>query len=426
MTERIDKTIQTFHMLQESKGIVIGVSGGSDSMCLLHYFIYNQAIPIAVAHINHGLRDEADEEQQMVETFCHAHHVPCFCLKEDVAAHCPKSMSIEQYARTVRYEYYEKICEQLHFTHIATAHNANDNLETFFLHLLRGCGTAGNIPPVRIANKFTIIRPLIKIEKPQIIAYCRNNDVPYCTDRTNFEEICTRNILRNRILPELTKLNPNLQDTISRFIQANQQDDDYLTQQAQNLLAKGLTCSNLGNAHQAILSRSIRAAAYEQTGLRISKGITDNIIQLIKTGISGNKIDIGDGFYVQRIYDNLLFLSDNQQAQIPLTALHPGNNLLPCGILTLLRVDEDADIAERYAGALFARSKKQGDTVKLRKRGTKTIKKLFSDAKVPLYKRALIPVIESDGKIVFVCHFGPTEGTNGGKGYKVLYEETQC
>lgn len=407
--------------LKRCAGVVVGVSGGSDSMALLD-MLFQKKIPLAAAHVNHSLRPQADSEQRMVEAYCKRHKIPCYSMKADVGADCPAGMSVEEYARNVRYTFFEKLCAQLGYTHIATAHHADDNTETFFLNLLRGCGTATAIPARRVTQTgHIIVRPLLDMKKEELIKYCQARSIPYCTDQTNFESFCKRNALRNEILPQLRRLNPGLDETVARFIRLSARDDAYLSKQAVKLLREnGLNCTALSAAEPALATRAIRAAVKEQTGLILSEAVTENILKLLHSR-SGAKIDIGGGHFIQRVYGALQI--DAQETAIAPQRLQPGQNELPCGVLTLTRVRSGADISDAFAQDLYVRSKQPGDTVKLNRRGTKTLKKLFSDAKIPVSKRAQIPVILNRNAIVFICGFGAAQGVSGGEGYKIAYFE---
>lgn len=423
------QTIQNHGLFDHCTGIVAAVSGGPDSMALLHFLIKNlPQYPIVVAHVHHGLRQQADAEQQMVQEYCQINRVPFYAHQANIRQTKSPGTSIEQYARTVRYTFFEQIRTQHQFSHIATAHNADDSTETFFLDLLRGCGTARTIQPKRLTpNGAVLIRPFIQIPKSATETYCNQNQVPFALDQTNFENCCTRNKLRNDILPQLRQINPNLNQTIDRFSQIAQTDDYFLNEQAAKLFKQAsengqLHIKKLRKAHDAVLSRVVRDYT-AQRGVQISYPITRQIIQIIRGKSSCAETDIGQNLKVQRCYDMLRIRSDNDPPLSPIACrkLFAGPNILDDNrILLLDYTPTKADIPKEYITDLYVRSPKQADTIKLRRRGTKTLKKLFIDSKVPRELRSQIPVIEYQGKVIYVFGFGSDECCSAdSEGYKV-------
>ena len=168
--EIIGKTAARERLFEGCTGAVLAVSGGSDSMTMLSWFIENSPVLFAVGHFNHGLRAEADGEQKMLEEFCREKNVPFFAEKADIAKLCPKGVSTETLAREKRYAFLDALRKKLGYSHIFTAHNKNDNVETFLLNLIRGTGTDGacGIPPLR---KDLVARPLLDLSKSEIVAY---------------------------------------------------------------------------------------------------------------------------------------------------------------------------------------------------------------------------------------------------------------
>lgn len=146
MEESILKTIEKYSMIESGDKLVLGVSGGPDSICMLDCFYHlkeNLPIEIYVAHINHGIRKEAEEDEKYVEEYCRKRKIPFFVRREQVLEIAKKEkLSTEEAGRKVRYSFFEEVLKQTASQKIATAHTANDNAETVLMNLLRGCGTA--------------------------------------------------------------------------------------------------------------------------------------------------------------------------------------------------------------------------------------------------------------------------------------------
>ena len=221
MERQVQKVIQKYKLINHGDNIVIGVSGGPDSMSLLN--ILNQLkeemhIKIFVAHINHMMRMEADEETEYVKEFCDKNKIEFFFKKTDVLKVAKENkISTEEAGRNVRYKFFEEVCNITNSNKIATAHNANDNAETVLMNMIRGTGTSGlkGIEPIR-DNKF--IRPLIKCLRKDIEQYCDKNSLNPKYDKSNEENIYTRNKIRNKLIPYLeTNFNPNIIEAINRL-----------------------------------------------------------------------------------------------------------------------------------------------------------------------------------------------------------------
>ncbi len=237
LEEKILKTIETYQLVKKGDKIVLGVSGGPDSMCMLHTFINlcqdDQKSPsllaqIVVAHVNHMLRKESEEEEQYVKKFCEKNGIEFYAKRIDVQkmAHTNKT-GIEETGRTARYEFFNEVLKQTKATKIAVAHNQNDKIETILLHLLRGSGMEGlkGIEPKR----GNIIRPLIACERTQIEQYCEQNHLHPKIDKSNFDNTYDRNKIRNVVIPYIQEqFNPNIIKTMERLSTIAKLEDEYI------------------------------------------------------------------------------------------------------------------------------------------------------------------------------------------------------
>ena len=249
MKQKILQTIKKYNLIEKGDSIVIGVSGGPDSICLLH--LLNELkkelnFKIYVAHINHMIREEADSETEYVKEFCNKIEVECFIKRIDVVKIATElKKGTEETGRQVRYDFFNEILEKTNSNKIATAHNNNDKAETIIMNILRGSGTTGlkGIEPIR-DNKF--IRPLIDITREEIEEYCINNNLNPKIDKSNNENIYTRNKIRNVVIPYIKQeFNQNIIKTINRLSEVITEENEYLnkiTQETFNEINVGENC----------------------------------------------------------------------------------------------------------------------------------------------------------------------------------------
>jgi tRNA(Ile)-lysidine synthase len=195
-------------MLPKGGTILAAVSGGADSMCLLHVLINLSArydLRIEAAHFNHMLRgDESDRDERFVLGECEKLGVPCHVGRGDVSAYARESgMGTEEAGRKLRYDFFYETAKKIGASRIATAHNGDDNCETVIMNMLRGTGLTGlcGIPPVR----GIVIRPLLTVTRSGIEEYLRENNIPHVEDSTNRSDDYTRNRIRHRVIPALRR-----------------------------------------------------------------------------------------------------------------------------------------------------------------------------------------------------------------------------
>lgn len=232
LEEKVLETINKYHLIEENDHIVLGVSGGPDSTCLFHIFLELQKqikFTFVVCHINHKIREEADEDEQYVENMCKIHNIPFFVKREQIIDIAKKQkIGTEEMGRKIRYEFFNEILKQQNANKIATAHTKNDLSETVLMNLLRGTGLSGlkGIEPKR-ENKY--IRPLIECEKQEIDEYCKEKRLEPKIDKTNFENLYTRNKIRNKLIPYIKEeFNPNIIESLARTAEIISNEDKYI------------------------------------------------------------------------------------------------------------------------------------------------------------------------------------------------------
>ena len=234
MENKVLKVIKKYNLIENKEKIVCGVSGGPDSICMLDILRKikeNKEIDfeIIVAHVNHQIREEAISDEKYVTNYCEQNGIKCYVKRIDVKKYANnKKQGTEEAGRAIRYEFFDEILKKENANKIAVAHNKNDKIETIIMNLLRGTGISGlkGIEPIRDKK---IIRPLIETERSEIENYCANYNLEPRIDKTNFINDCTRNKIRNIVLPYIKKeFNPNIIDTLSRLSYLITEEDEYM------------------------------------------------------------------------------------------------------------------------------------------------------------------------------------------------------
>ncbi len=303
LKEEVLKTIKTYNLIEKNDKVVIGVSGGPDSICLLHllYSIKKELeFEIVVAHINHQIRKVADSETEYVKDFCKNLGIECFVKKENITELAKKQKKgTEEVGRQVRYDFFEDVAQKTNSNKIATAHNSNDRAETVILNILRGSGISGlkGIEAMR-DNKY--IRPLIFTKREKIEEYCQENNLNPKIDESNMENIYNRNKVRNIIIPYIEKeFNKNIIQTINRLSDVATEENEFLqklTEEQYNTISTIendtiiLDLKKFNHLELVIKRRlilyTINEAIHTTNG--IEKVNIDDIIKLCKNNI-GNK-----------------------------------------------------------------------------------------------------------------------------------------
>ena len=292
MEEKVLKTIKKYELIKSGDNIVLGISGGPDSICML--YILNSLkkdlnFNIYVAHINHMLRENAKLDEEYVKNTCEKLNIPVYIKHIKIKEIAEKEKrGIEETGRKVRYEFFEEILRKTNSNKIATAHNLNDSIETIILNIIRGTGISGlaGIEPIR-ENKF--IRPLIECERKEIEEYCKLNKLEPRIDESNYENKYNRNKIRNICIPYLQKeLNSNVIKNISRLSEIANEEQKYIEKNVEKSFNK-ICIENTEN--KIILD--IKMFVKEELVIK-RRLILYTINKLIGTTINIEKINIDD------------------------------------------------------------------------------------------------------------------------------------
>ena len=428
VSEKVKKAIAEYNMLQGVTEVVAGLSGGADSVCLLHVLNtlkneYN--LKLTAAHVNHGIRgEEAQSDALFSEEFAKSLGVSFRLLNADCIKEAEENgESTEEAGRRLRYEFFNSLCKDENSV-IATAHNSNDNAETVIFNITRGSSLSGakGIPPKRD----NIIRPLIFCSREEIEGYCKENNLKYVVDSTNLTVDYTRNRIRHNVLPELKNINSGALEAFTRFSESVRQDDGYLASVAENALKTAEIKENAYNVevinalHPSIKSRVIKKAVERFSDEAPDSKKINSVLTCIN---EKSKIQLYKNCYCRVKENELIFfgVDNNKECEKTEAALTKNESFnVQFGNYSVkgeyfsassqkinnLLLDNLID-CDTINGNLVLRSRKEGDKIKLSKRNvTKTLKKLFIESGVPEEKRSLIPVIADENGVVWVFGFG--------------------
>lgn len=430
MIDRVKRFIKDNEMVQAGDCIIVGVSGGPDSMVLLHVMkeirdIFD--IHIVAAHLNHKIRAEAGEEEEYVRETCRRWGVPFYLRREEVlevAARYKKT--VEEAGRDARYQFFSKLMADLSAHHIATAHHRDDAAETVLLHLLRGSGVKGlrGIMPV----SGSIIRPLMAVDRAAILSYAQDNHIAYCTDQSNSDPVYLRNRIRMNLIPLLKEqFNPRISDTLNQLAVIARDENQVMEQLVYNdwpLLVKETRDDLISLDYAAFslllpgLQRRIIIHALSLLAGETGWSMEDiNIIMDLATRPGSSRVVyLKKGVKVNKSYRLLVF-----STFIPACP----EFCYPVEVPGLVKIKETGevysfDLAEsslnREPGAIYLDYDKMGP-LELRSRrpgdiffpygmeGHKKLKKFFIDLKIPVFERNCIPLLASDQDIYAVLGY---------------------
>lgn len=297
MAKRLDLLEQNFldtikqnNLIEKGDKIVIGVSGGPDSITLLsclNKYKQNLECEIVVAHINHLIREDSTEDEEFVEKLCKEMNVKCYIKRENIIKLSETNKKgTEETGRKVRYDFFNEVLKKESANKIAIAHNMNDNAETVLLNLLRGSGLSG-LEGIGAKEYNKYIRPLINCKREEIEKYCEKYELNPRIDYTNKENIYKRNKIRNELIPHLKEFNPNIIESLSRLSKIVKDENEYINLQVQNIYNK---ISNKG-----IGKIELQLKKFQELNKAIKQNlIIYTIVKLVGTARNIEKSNIDD------------------------------------------------------------------------------------------------------------------------------------
>ena len=422
------KAPPTLSGLSADTPILVGLSGGADSSALLlmlKIYSMQSGAKIYAAHLNHGIRgEEADRDESFCREFARSLNVEFFSLRLDIPAMAKESgESIESEARNARYDFFNKIMCEKSIPILATAHNADDNLETVIFNLARGSGLSGlcGIPDVRPTDNGIVIRPILSMEKKDIIAFCQEHNINFVTDSTNADSEYTRNKIRNKIIPLLKEINSGIIKNASRATDSLKEDAIYLQNVTEQFIKthvkdNSINLEALANTPPTIANRAIISVYSNVSGGKTLEGVHVNAItNLAKKGVPHSSASLPAEIeatiengklcfdFAKKSNDNIDFniqlkdgLNTIEAADVDIFVnIDPySKNIYKKSIF--LYIDFD-----KIKGVLTARNRKPGDKI-LSGGFHKSVKKLMNEKKIPLELRSRIPIICDENGIVAI------------------------
>ena len=436
MLDKVKRYIQQNNMIDAGESVVVGVSGGADSMCLLSVLM-ELSIPVNVVHINHMLRGkDADDDMAYVENFCKSKGIKCFSFSYDVEAKAKaEKLSCEEAGRMVRYEAFHQVMKETGSGKIAVAHNAGDNAETILHNLFRGTGIKGltGIPPVRDE----IIRPLLCVTRHEIEEYLKARQIDYRTDITNSQDIYTRNKLRNTVLPYISEnINANAIGHINMAGAMLGEVNEYIEAEGDKAYTNVVKCAEnkvqietksfavLHNVMQKYIVR--RAIEHITDSLKdITYIHIDSVLSLFENEV-GKSVNLPYNIIARRTYDTVEIVKIEENDEISrgdtyieiknfgeFLVNEKGEKL----IVSPFSKDEWNSLENKYEEKIYTkwldcdilkanlviRTRKTGDYIIVDNKGSKKkIKDLFIDLKIPRQDRDDVLLVAKESEIVWI------------------------
>lgn len=432
MLRKIHSFIVQYRLFKPGQKVLAAVSGGPDSIAMLHILKKLAAeleIQIAAVHVNHKLREEADEEEAFVSRICNNWSLTLYTRSINIKkAAAEEGKSIEEAARNYRYSYFQELRRKVNADCIATAHHQDDNAESVLLHLLRGAGIKGlrGIMPV---NNY-LVRPLLNVSKEEIMDYVAANGLPYRIDKSNYDTKFLRNRIRHELIPYLqAEFNPRIVENLVRLGQIASEVNDAIQMEVDHyfnapLIKKAdneeviIDCQLLGQLYPAYQKQVIiRALALIKSDYGWSSSDIQLIMNMIEKEGSAKRIKLKKGIWVYKIYNymhmgQIIEQTDNYCYHIKAPGLVDIKETGCKYTLETMSIEEFHKInlqgTETYLDfdklpqPVYLRSRKKGDKIALPgMKGRKKVKDYFIDRRIPIYQRNKIPLLAAAEEDVY-------------------------
>lgn len=421
-------------MFRQGDAVLTGVSGGADSVALLHILTeiaHKFSLRLGVAHLNHCLRGkESDRDAEFVLLLAKESNLPYYIENADVQRHCRDfGLSPEEGARELRYAFYERIADQYGYDKIALGHHADDNAELMLMYLLRGAGPSGlsGIPPVR---GHRIVRPLIEARKSELRDFLTAKGLKWVSDSSNEDRKYLRNRIRHDLIPLLiSAYNPKIVESLNRLSSILRSEDEWMDARMLELseacisdTAEGKILLTVPNTLCiAAIRRLIRKAIERIKGnlRRISYSHLEAVYELLQ---KGGSLDLPEGIRAEGVGNRLVFSKTGGRNRPDIKLLfeyvltEPGTVFIKetGARVSIAQADMYFSLRENPCIAFFdrktmsfpitVRNFRPGDRFRpLGAGGTQKVKKYFINSKIPEKERHLCPILVSDGKIIWIA-----------------------
>ena len=401
MLNKLERFLREQNMVQPGDTVICAVSGGADSVALLFscYLLKEKlGITLEAAHFNHHLRaEESDRDEAFVRQLCDRYDIP---LHLGGAAVIPGKKGLEAAARDARYAFLRSLSGK-----IATAHTADDNAETILMHLVRGTGLKGlgGITPIH----GNVIRPMLKVTRQDVEDFLEEWCLSHIEDSSNETDAFLRNRIRHHVMPLLSRENPKIAENLSQMALRLRLDEEFINAQIDSTALPSV--ESLKNMPKALRSRTLEAFL-KRSGVKEPEDAHITLAEsLVFSDRPSARAAFPGGVTIARNYDRLEALLPDQQTLEEQILSCPGEVLLPGLRVTCQPAEEIVDTPEMFTvspvGQIRLRPRKSGDSIRL-SGGSKSLKKLFIDRKIPAAQRLQIPVVCDEKGILGVCYIG--------------------
>ncbi len=429
----VKKTIADKCLLQKGDKVLVALSGGADSVCLLHVLCSLKeelSIIVAAAHLNHMIRGrEADSDEAYAAELCTNLGIPFYATRVNISSVAKEQGISEELAgRQERYAFFKRLSKSYGYTMTATAHNRNDRAETILMRVIRGTGLDG-LSGIKYKRDDNIVRPLLDVKRADIENYCRENSLEFCTDSTNAETIYTRNKIRGELIPFLEEnFNPKIIDTLCTFSENCEEDAGFINGYAERLYERinspmpkrkptVLDIKSLEMVDDSIQSRLIRIAAKEVMGsdYKTERCHIDAVCSLFdkETGATaelpkGLRVSVKYGWLEFKIDDGTVtepedFCYETEiDGELHLTDLDISFKVVE-GRPKPLKNQMVLDFDKVSGKQLFVRNRRAGDRMVFFKDGkTRKLKDYWIDKKIPSEDRDVIPLLCTEDEVIAI------------------------
>lgn len=422
--ESVLKFIKSKNMFQEGDIVGVACSGGIDSISLLHFLHENREeldIEVVAINVDHRIRENSAADSAFVAEFCRENRIRCHRLSVDARTIAKENKyTLEEAARIGRYGLFDALLQKGIVDKIALGHHVKDQVETILLNIFRGCGLKGasGMEPVR--GKF--VRPFLNTTKEDIIAYASKNLLQYVDDETNFEDDCSRNLLRNKIMPLIKSNWPNIEQNIMSFASLCRMDDEYITNQiGYDSLTYENSCVKIPLSYflfkPSVKTRIVRhALEYLNHSKDVERKHLEMLSDMALNAQNGTKINLPHGLICHKEYDSIALSIKKPAPYFVPIPFRMGNyefegfgsvkiKKLKAWDMSLVAPNNLMLDYKKLPKNCVIRMREEGDVFTPYKSSSKKLKDYFIDKKVPQRMRGQIPVIACEKEVLAIIGY---------------------